>query len=524
MDNTYSDPQRCEGSTYHFQRAFASGSHGRVGDVVVASRSHNPRVDIDETRTIFRVQATREELVTILETQRLEWQQSIPSYEERIQALQNLEQALLRRKEEFIRAIADDFGGRAAEETIALELFPVVNEIRHARRHLRRWMAPRRVPMPWQFWPARSRVEYQPLGVAGILSAWNYPLFLTLGPLVGAMAAGNHVMLKPSELAPRSAALIGTLIAELYPPEYVTVVIGDSKVASEFSQLPFDHLLFTGSGRVGKLVMRAASENLTPVTLELGGKSPALVHPNYPLRRATRRILNGKLYNAGQTCVAPDYVLLPAGRKAEFVRLAQEEVAELYPRLIDNPDYTRVLNAQHYRRLAGLVEEARQSGAEVVEINPAKETCDEQSRVFPPTLLFGAGEATTVMREEVFGPVLPVVLYDRLDEAIEYINARPHPLALYYFDENGARIRDVLDRTISGGVTVNDCIYHLGQPNLPFGGVGPSGMGHYHGFDGFETFSKKKGIFLQSRWTPLKYLQPPYGERTRRILRFILGA
>ena len=479
---------------------------------------------VRETRTIFCMQATREALVTLLETQRRAFRQSVPFYRERIEALQKLEQALLRHKNDFIRAIADDFGGRAAEETVALELFPVVNEIRHARRHLRRWMAPRRARVPWQFWPAKARVEYQPLGVAGILSAWNYPLFLTFGPLVGAMAAGNHVMLKPSELAPRSAELVGTLIAELYPPNYVTVVLGDSKVATEFSMLPFDHLLFTGSGRVGRLVMRAASENLTPVTLELGGKSPALIHPSYPLRRATVRILNGKLYNAGQTCVAPDYVLLPADRKAEFVRLAQEVVAAFYPRLVDNPDYTRVLNVQHYRRLAGLVEEARQRGAEVVEINPSGETCDEQNRVFPPTLLFGAGEATTAMREEVFGPVLPVVLYDRLDEAIEYINARPHPLALYYFDENGARVRDALAKTIAGGVTVNDCIYHLGQPNLPFGGVGPSGMGHYHGFDGFETFSKKKGIFLQSRWTPLKYLQPPYGERARRILRFLLGA
>jgi coniferyl-aldehyde dehydrogenase len=470
------------------------------------------------------VQATREALVTLLETQRRALRQSLPGYRERIQALQKLEQVILRRKNDFIRAIADDFGGRAAEETLALELFPVVNEIRHARRHLKRWMAARRAPVPWQFWPARARVEYQPLGIAGILSAWNYPVFLTLGPLVGAVAAGNHVMLKPSELAPRSAGLIAALIAELYPPEYVTVVLGDSSVATEFSRLPFDHLLFTGSGRVGKLVMRAASENLTPVTLELGGKSPALIHPSYPLRRATERILNGKLYNAGQTCVAPDYVLLPAERKAEFVRLAQEAVAALYPRLVENPDYTRVLNVQHYRRLAGLVVEARQTGAEVVAINPAAEICDEQNRVFPPTLLLGAGQATTAMREEIFGPVLPVVLYDRLEDAIDYINVRPRPLALYYFDKNTARIRDVLTKTISGGVTVNDCIYHLGQPSLPFGGVGPSGMGHYHGFDGFETFSKKKGIFLQSRWTPLQYLQPPYGERTRRILRFILGA
>ncbi len=378
--------------------------------------------------------------------------------------------------------------------------------------------------VPWQFWPARATVQYQPLGVAGILAAWNYPVFLSLGPMVGAIAAGNHVMLKPSELAPKTAELLHSLVAELYPAEYVTVTLGDAEAAAAFSRLPFDHLLFTGSARVGKLVMRAASENLTPVTLELGGKSPALIHSSYPLRRAVERILNGKLYNAGQTCVAPDYVLLPAERRADFLRLAREAIAAFYPRLTGNSDYTRILNPQHYRRLVELIEDARRGGAEVVEVNPAGETCNEGNCVFPPTLLFGVGEGSQVLQEEIFGPVLPVVLYEHLDQAIEYINAHPHPLALYYFDNDGSRVRDVLARTTAGGVTVNDCVYHLGQPDLPFGGVGPSGMGQYHGFDGFETFSKKKGVFLQSRWTPLTYLRPPYGETTRRILRFILGA
>jgi len=230
------------------------------------------------------------------------------------------------------------------------------------------------------------------------------------------------------------------------------------------------------------------------------------------------------LYNAGQTCVAPDYVLLAATLKDEFIRLARESVAQLYPRLASNPDYTRILNGQHYRRLMELVEEARCGGAEVIVINPAGEICDENNRVFPPTLLFGAAGNSRALDEEIFGPVLPVVLYDHLDQAIDYINDHPRPLALYYFDDDGARVRDVLARTTTGGVTVNDCVYHLGVPGLPFGGVGPSGMGQYHGFDGFETFSKKKGILLQRRWTPLAYLRPPYGDTARRILRFILGA
>jgi coniferyl-aldehyde dehydrogenase len=458
------------------------------------------------------------------DAQRSAFRKSPPAYKQRIEALRKLDRALVRHKDDIIGAISDDFGGRAAEETVALELVPALNEIRHAGRELKRWMEPRHAPVTWQFWPARARVIYQPLGVVGVLSAWNYPLFLSLGPMAGALAAGNHVMLKPSELAPKIAELMRRIIAELYPPEYVTVVSGDTGVAAEFARLPFDHLLFTGSERVGRLVMKAASENLTPVTLELGGKSPALVHVDYPLRRAVERILAGKLYNAGQTCVAPDYVLLPRERQDEFVSLAREVIAHMYPRLAGNREYTRVANDRHYQRLREVVDDARRDGAEVIEINPAAEACDETNRVFAPTLLLNARDDMAVMQEEIFGPVLPVVLYDSLDEAIEYVNARPHPLALYYFDQNGRRIKDVIARTFAGGVTVNDCMFHVGQPDLPFGGVGASGMGHYHGFDGFETFSKKKGVFLQGRWTPLTLLRPPYSNTARRLLKFIVGA
>lgn len=456
---------------------------------------------------------------TPFEAQRAAFRLNAHGSKERVAALRALEQALLKHQDAIVCAISDDFGGRPAAETIALELVPTLGEIRHALKHLKRWMEPRPVDVGWQFWPGRARVEYQPLGVVGILAAWNYPLFLSLAPAVGALAAGNHVMLKPSELAPRTAELIRSIIAELYPPEYVTVIVGDADTAAGFSRLPFDHLLYTGSAGVGKLVMKAAAENLTPVTLELGGKSPALIHPSYPLRRAAERILAGKLYNAGQTCVAPDYVLIPQERKNEFVNVAREVIANMYPLgFAANPDYTRIINTRHYQRLTGVVEEARRNGGEVMEIKPVVETCDQTNRVFPPTLVFGFNH-----EEEIFGPVLPVVLYRSLDEAIEYINARPHPLAFYYFDDNSGRVREVLSRTSAGGVTVNDCIFHVGQPGLPFGGVGPSGMGHYHGFDGFETFSKKKGVFLQGRWTALSLLRPPYGETARRLLRFIVG-
>jgi coniferyl-aldehyde dehydrogenase len=437
-------------------------------------------------------------------------------------ALRALERALLAHKDHIVRAISEDYGGRAAEETLALELVPTLGEIREARKHLKAWMEPRSVPVGWQFWPASARIEIQPKGVVGILGAWNYSLFLTMTPAVGAIAAGNHVMIKPSELAPRTAALLEQIIAKTFPPDYVAVVTGGVDVAQEFSSLPFDHLLYTGSSRVGKLVMKAAAENLTPVTLELGGKSPALVHPDYPLQRAAERILTGKLYNAGQTCVAPDYLLLPRVRQDEFLRIAPQIVAKMYPSLVANPDYTHIIDVAHYRVLTALLNDARSKGASVIPINPAAETCTEENGVFPPTLVLNVSDDMTVMRDEIFGPILPIVLYDTLDDAVAYINARPHPLAFYYFDSNSSRVSNVLARTTAGGVNINDCLFHVGQTGLPFGGIGPSGMGHYHGIHGFETFSKKKGVFIEGLWTPLSLLRPPYKETARRILKMLL--
>jgi coniferyl-aldehyde dehydrogenase len=418
--------------------------------------------------------------------------------------------------------VSADFGGRAAEETLALELFPLLNEIRQARRHLKRWMKPRRAHAQWQFWPGRGRILYQPLGVVGILSTWNYPIFLSLAPLVGVLAAGNHALLKPSELAPRTAALIARILSDIYPATYVSVITGGADVAAELTRLPLDHLVFTGSTRVGRMVMRAASENLVPVTLELGGKSPAIVHPSYPVQRAAARILTGKLYTAGQTCVAPDYVLVPDERRDEFVGYAQRAIAGRYPSLVANRDYTRIIDEHHYRRLRALVDNARQQGATVIEVNPAGETCDEVNRVFPPTLILDARPGMDVMQEEIFGPVLPVIGYRTIEEAVLFTNARPHPLALYYFDDNRRRAADLIARVPSGGVTLNDCIFHVGHAGLPFGGIGPSGMGRYHGVDGFETFSHKRGIFVQRRFAPLGLVRPPYGATARRIITGLL--
>jgi coniferyl-aldehyde dehydrogenase len=462
------------------------------------------------------------ELDALLAAQRRAFVDRPPTHADRIDALRRLDAALIARAPDLVAAVSEDFGGRAAEETRALELLPLINEIRYARRHLKRWMAPRRAAVQWQAWPATARVVYQPRGVVGVVSPWNYPLFLTLVPVASAIAAGNHVLVKPSELTPATAALMQSIVAELYPPDYVTVVIGGVDTAAAFVALPFDHLLFTGSTRVGKMVMKAASEHLVPVTLELGGKSPVIVHDSYPMKRAAERILTGKLYNAGQTCIAPDYALVPQHRQNEFVAEARGAIARMYPALVDNPDYTRIINARHYGRLTELVDDARRLGAEVIEVNPRNETCDVGNRVFPPTIVTGVRADMALAGEELFGPILPVIDYQTIDEAIAYVNARPHPLAFYYFDEDGERASDVVRRVTSGGVTVNDCIFHVGQPALPFGGVGPSGIGRYHGFDGFETFSHKKGVLWQRRWSPLAALRPPYRAMTRRILSFLL--
>ena len=458
----------------------------------------------------------------IFDLQRRAFRRGAPDYLQRLKSLQLLENALIDRQDEIVAVVGDDFGGRARQETLLLELAPLVDSIRHTRRYLSKWMKPRRVPTSLNFFPARSRIISQPLGVIGIIGAWNYPVFLTLSPLVDAIAAGNHAMLKPSELAPRTAELLRKIIAANFAEEFVAVVTGDSQVAAQFASLPFDHLIFTGSARVGKLIMRAASENLTPVTLELGGKCPVIVHQEFPLQTAVERILTGKLYNAGQTCLAPDYVFVHESQRDASVQLAREVAQRLYPRWADNADYTRIINASHYERLTHYLTDAEAKGARVVPLGGNTEGCDSQSRVFPAVAVLDVNDAALVMREEIFGPILPVLTYKTVDEALKYVNERPHPLALYYFDNDRRRVDEVLRSTISGGVTVNDVIYHVAQNNLPFGGVGPSGMGSYHGKTGFDTFSLKKAVFLQSRFSTLRFLRPPYGALSERVIRFLL--
>ncbi|HUJ00982.1 MAG TPA: coniferyl aldehyde dehydrogenase [Usitatibacter sp.] len=443
------------------------------------------------------------------------------SYRERMDALAMLASLLRENTPALCLAIDSDFRGRASQETRLLEIVPSLSAIGHARRHLRRWMRPQRRPTGRWFHPGRSRVMFQPLGVAGIVVPWNYPLYLAVGPATSALAAGDRVLVKMPEGTPRASELFGELVARSFAPDVLGVVNGGPELAREFVGLPFDHLLFTGSTAIGREVMRAAAANLTPVTLELGGKSPALVGRAIGIEEAAERILSGKCLNAGQTCIAPDYALVPEERVDAFVEAARRSVARLYPGLRDNPDYSAIASAHHRVRLAGYVAEARAGTTRVVEINPAAEDLSTSAKM-APTLLVAPDPGLAAMREEIFGPVLPVVPYRTLEEAIAFVNARPRPLALYVFDHDRAAVGEVLRRTVSGGATVNETLLHIAQDELPFGGVGPSGMGEYHGRAGFETFSKRKSVFFASRFNALALLRPPYGARFEAIARFLL--
>ena len=440
---------------------------------------------------------------------RAAWQARVPDAPQRLRDLGRLREVVGRRLPDLVAAMGEDFGRRSVHESRLTDGMTVLHEIDYVRRHLCRWMRPRRGLADWMFLPARTEVQFKPLGVVGVIAPWNYPVNLALIPLVSAIAAGNHVMLKPSEHTPRTSALLADLLAEVFPPDRVAVVQGDAEVAARFAALPFDHLFFTGSTEVGRKVMAAASSNLTPVTLELGGKSPAIVAPDYPIATAAQRIAAGKFLNAGQTCIAPDYVLVPQGSQAAFVDALRAYVARHYPALADSPDYTSIINERQYARLAGLVDEARAAGAETV-VLPDANAHDAQRRVFAPTVVVDPAPGLRVMQDEIFGPVLPVLGYDSLDEAVAFVNARPRPLALYHFDHDGRRTRRVLGTTIAGGVTVNDALLHIAQSELPFGGVGPSGMGHYHGHAGFMTFSKQMPVLYQACWSSMALLRPPY--------------
>ena len=441
-----------------------------------------------------------------------------PEKEERIHHLNRLKKGLLRYKEDIGAAINDDFGARSRDETFLAELISAVDGIKYAVKHIKKWMKPSRRMPGLIYMPAWAKVHYQPLGVVGIVSPWNYPVYLSVGgPLVCALAAGNRAILRMSRSTPNTSAVLKHLIRETFHENYVSLFTGDDVSGQEFTAKAWDHLVFTGSTVAGQDVMRAAADHLTPVTLELGGKSPAIIGKEIPMKDPAQRIAWGKCINAGQTCVAPDYVLCPDTRVDEFIQRFRTQVHRMYPTMRSNPDYTAIENDQQYAHLNRLIQDAITKGAEVVVINPGNEDFSG-GRKLPPHILKNVTDDMLVMQKEIFGPVLPVVPYETLADALRYVNSRPRPLALYFFDYNTDAADYIIRNTHSGGVLINDTMVHVPQKSLPFGGIGQSGMGQYHGHAGFLTFSKQKGVLVKPKWNSTRLIYPPYGGVVHRLL------
>lgn len=441
--------------------------------------------------------------------------EGIPSLQRRRDWIDRSIALLKDNADELVEAMNSDFGTRSRVQSYLADIFSTVNALKASRGPMAKWMKPqrRKAGMPMRLFGSSVEVRYQPLGTVGVISPWNFPVNLTFAPMGGIFAAGNRVMIKPSEFTANTSEVMARLIREHYDESEVAMFTGGPEVGTEFSSLPFDHLLFTGAGSIARHVMRAAAENLTPVTLELGGKSPVILGRSADFDLAAKRIMSGKTLNAGQICLAPDYALVPKENLDGFVASACNAVGEMYDDLKHNQDYTSVINERHYERIQGYLEDARQKGAELVEINPANEDFSQQDAYrIPPTLVLNPSDDMQVMQEEIFGPVLPVKSYDDIQETIDYVNGKDRPLGLYYFGQDGKERERVLDSTISGGVTVNDVIWHIGEESAPFGGVGPSGMGAYHGLEGFVNFSHARTVLKQSKVDFLfrKVMRPPY--------------
>ncbi|MFM5135020.1 coniferyl aldehyde dehydrogenase [Aeromonas rivipollensis] len=440
----------------------------------------------------------------------------MPSLEQRRNRLSALKGALLAHKQPLCDALALDYGQRSDYDSLVADILPCVMQINYSLKRLKGWMRPARRHPGLLLAPARVEVHYQPLGVIGIMVPWNFPVMLSLGPLIGAIAAGNRAMIKLSEFTPHTNAVLRTLLAQVFGDDEVVVIEGDAGLAAAFSTLPFDHLLFTGSTAVGRLVMAAAAPQLTPLTLELGGKSPCLIAPDMPLALAVERMIFGKSLNAGQICVAPDYVLLPRGQEQAFIEAYQAHFRRLYPKGLDSPDYGSIINRAQYERLTAWLAEAKQAGAQVHPCaSPAR---DDGARRLVPHLLTEVPGHCQLMQQEIFGPLLPLVPYDSLDEALAYIAARPRPLACYLMSLDPALQSRLIRETHAGGMAINECLFQVAADDAPFGGIGPSGMGHYHGHEGFLTFSKAKTVLRRGRFSAGTLIHPPYRRWYQRLM------
>ncbi|MBF0229839.1 MAG: coniferyl aldehyde dehydrogenase [Desulfamplus sp.] len=465
------------------------------------------------------------ELDRIFEAQKSAFNKNLmPSAKERIENLDRLEQGIIRYKDKLITAANMDFGCRSKDETLLAEIIPSVEDIRYIKKRVAKWMKPSHRQTGVLFQPAKSMVIYQPLGVVGVITPWNYPMYLSMGPLAGALGAGNRVMIRMSKSTPNTAITLQAMIGSCFEEDHVTLMTADECSGSSFAEKKWDHLVFTGSTSVGRQVMKAASSNLTPVTLELGGKSPAIISSDFPMQDAAERIAFGKVFNMGQTCVAPDHVICPRTRVNEFVRLFKASIQKMYPTMKNNSQYSSIINKEEYSRLLEFIDDAKSKGGEVIALNPTQEPYDtvdgtwNNSRKIAVTLLLNVDYNMRVMQEEIFGPLLPIIPYDKLEDAIEFVNQRPRPLALYYFDYDKSRVNHLLTHTHSGGALINDTLVHVAQDDLPFGGIGESGMGQYHGHEGFLTFSKAKGVLIKPKFNSGKFVYPPYGNMVHKLV------
>ena len=465
-------------------------------------------------------------MLAVLDAQRADYlKEGAVSAETRIDRLERGIDGLIKYQDKFVEALDKDFSCRPPQVTMLTDVAASITGMKHAIKHLRKWMKAEKRPtmFPLNLLGGRSRIEYQPLGVVGVIAPWNFPVYLTFGPLAGVLAAGNRALVKPSEFTPATSAVMAEMVAETWSELEVAMFDGGPEVGQVFSGLPFDHLLFTGATSIARHIMAAASRNLVPVTLELGGKSPVIISRSADIEKSIGRIMLGKTLNAGQICLAPDYLIVPEEKLHEVIAAAQKAVAEMYPKLLDNPEYTSVINDRHFDRLNGYLKEAEERGVKTISINPANEDFSAQqgTRKIPPTLIPEPPEDLKVLEEELFGPLLPIRTYKDFEETITYINSKPRPLAAYYFGNDAAEEEAVITRTTSGGVCVNDVIMHIMQEELPFGGVGPSGMGAIHGHAGFKTFSHTKSIYRQVNLNVGKLggMLPPYNKTTDKTIK-----
>lgn len=494
-----------------------------------APQSHSEKHTMNAEQQLPTLGDSEQKMNSTLQMQRDAYlKEGIVSAEIRIDRLQRGVDVLIKYNEKITDALNTDFTCRPREVTLLTDVGAGIAPMKHAIKHLRSWMKPEKRPtmFPFNLVGGRSRIEYQPLGVVGIIAPWNFPVNMVFAPLAGVLAAGNRAMIKPSEFTPATSALMAEMIAEAYDPAEIAIFDGGPEVGQAFSNLPFDHMIFTGATSIARHILTAAARNLVPVTLELGGKSPVVISRSADIEKSLGRIMTGKTLNAGQICLAPDYLLVPEEKLHEVIAAAQKAVAQMYPKILDNPQYTSVINERHFDRLNGYLAEASERGQKIIPINPAKEDFSTQQGTLkiPPTLIPEPADDLKMMEEELFGPLLPIRTYNNFEETISYINSKPRPLAAYYFGDDKQEETALISRTTSGGVCINDVVMQVAQEDLPFGGVGPSGMGAYHGLKGFQTFSHAKSIYRQASINIAKLggMLPPYGKATESTIKMQL--